>query len=195
MERSVKFKLIWRWSLITATAIALFWIFWHSFVGSIPVAVNKSWIHQTAISRWWDVLIGPLWSIILILIFTNEKLKNKDRLILAVLFGSAIGLISGLIFGLIFSVSVQTQFIGLIFILIIMSVAFLLLFFIYGLNEALVFSLFILLGYGLIFGLFAEINLLISFGILIALPSLFLRYLLFKISNLCLYAKNWLLAK
>jgi len=60
----------------------------HSRPGSsnkVPVTTSikmtENWtLHLPfGISRWWDVLIGPIWSIVLISLFTNERItKDKD---------------------------------------------------------------------------------------------------------------------
>ncbi|MDD5331547.1 MAG: hypothetical protein PHE43_01850 [Candidatus Nanoarchaeia archaeon] len=78
-------KIILRWSILTAGLIALFWAIWYLITGNVPI-VNK--IEMTGhwnlalsfgISRWWDILIGPIWSTILIIILTNKRIKNQKN--------------------------------------------------------------------------------------------------------------------
>ena len=85
MQEEKKHKLMWRWSLITAGTIVLFWTIWYLIAGQVPVTTSikmtENWTIQLpfSISRWWDVLIGPIWSIVLISLFTNERItKDKD---------------------------------------------------------------------------------------------------------------------
>lgn len=72
-------KLMTRWSLVTAGAIALFWTAWYLINGSVPQDP------LVGISRWWDILLGSLYSAALILIFTSEKVEkcchDMDRLL------------------------------------------------------------------------------------------------------------------
>src|SRR4030042_1659006 len=71
MEKERKRKLMWRWSLITAGLIALFWTMWYLITGQVPVMTSikmtpeLTWQLPFGISRWWDILIGPIWSFIL----------------------------------------------------------------------------------------------------------------------------------
>ncbi|MDD5331572.1 MAG: hypothetical protein PHE43_01980 [Candidatus Nanoarchaeia archaeon] len=84
-EMSTNQKLIVRWSILTAGLIALFWAVWYLINGSVPVVneikMTKNWTYVLpfGISRWWDILIGPIWSTILILILTNKRIKEEDK--------------------------------------------------------------------------------------------------------------------
>jgi len=105
-----------RWSLITAGAIALFWAIWYLATGSVPVTtsikVMPDWTIQLpfGISRWWDILIGPIWSIIFIWIFTNERIVDKGGLVsdlafilvVSLFFGLASGVPVSVVYGLAF---------------------------------------------------------------------------------------------
>ena len=103
MDSAKRNKLIVRWSMVTAGLIALFWISWYLVSGSVPVAtsirITPNWTVALpfSISRWWDVLIGPIWSSILILFFTNKQVRKGDDLV----FGLVSGLGYGLVFGLV----------------------------------------------------------------------------------------------
>ena len=135
MEKERKRKLMWRWSLITAGLIALFWTMWYLITGQVPVMTSikmtpeLTWQLPFGISRWWDILIGPIWSFILISFFTNERITKNEGLV----FGLVFGLVAGLGFGLVF-----------------------------GLGFGLVFGLVFGLGAGLSFGLVAFIEWVLS---------------------------------
>jgi len=67
METARKHKLMIRWSLMTAGVIAIFWTIWYLVVGNVPVVTSVGANHLCfGISRWWDILIGPIWSVTLI---------------------------------------------------------------------------------------------------------------------------------
>ena len=91
-------QLILRWSLVTGGLIALFWAIWYLITGEVPVVtsikISSNWTYVLpfGVSRWWDILIGPIWSTIIILLLTSKKLKgDKDRI-----FGLVVGLIVSL---------------------------------------------------------------------------------------------------
>lgn len=72
-----------RWSILTAGFIALFWTIWYLRIGQVPI-VNSIKITPDCtiqlpfgVSRWWDIL--PIWSIILISIFTNKTFSEKIK--------------------------------------------------------------------------------------------------------------------
>ena len=99
MDSARRNKLIVRWSLLTAGLIALFWASWYLVNGSVPVVTSikmtPKWTVALpfGISHWWDVLMGPIWSTILILFFTNEQIRRNEDL--------AFGLVFGLVYGLV----------------------------------------------------------------------------------------------
>lgn len=114
---------IYRWSLLTAGLIACFWAIWYFIAGQVPVVneikMSKNLILELpfGISRWWDILIGPIWSTIFILIFTNEKIRENVRInarLTAGLVGLVAGLGAGLLFGLLFGL-VAVLSLGLLF--------------------------------------------------------------------------------
>ena len=98
-------------SAISAMAIAAFWIgIWYS-TGSMPIyqsvqltpnlAVPLPW----AIPRVYELVLGPIFSVILISLFTNEKTrKNRDKvigLVLISIFVMAVGILAMIGTGLI----------------------------------------------------------------------------------------------
>lgn len=94
-----------RWSILTAGFIALFWTIWYLATGSTPtvtgIKITPNRIIQLpfSISRWWDILAGPIWSIILISIFTSktfrEKIKEYPGLVCCLGFGLGFSLVIG----------------------------------------------------------------------------------------------------
>lgn len=150
-------KLMFRWSLLTGVLIALFLVICYLSTGSVPIVTSvqmtKTWTMPLpfGISRWWDVLIGPTWSIIIIYLLTKQKDKNKDWI-----FGLIIGLIFGLIIGLGAGL-VADQSAGLLIALLV------------GLGAGLLTALLVGLGVGLIIGLLAGLG--VSLGVsLVACP-------------------------
>lgn len=140
-------QLILRWSLVTSGFIALFWAIYYLIAGNVPtitsIEMTPNWIIALpfGISRWWDILIGPIWSTIIILFFIfTSKESNKGQWGAVLNVGLFIGLSSGLIFGLAVSL-VLGLVIGLVFGLVM------------GLTAGLVFGPLYGLGAGLIAGL------------------------------------------
>lgn len=95
-------NLIIRWSLLTGGLIFIFWLGYYLIVGSIPIVTSIN-ISDTVIvlpfgvSRWLDILIGPIVSIIVI-IFFNCHLYNTENI---TIYGLILGLFLGMIFGLV----------------------------------------------------------------------------------------------
>lgn len=72
MNTKRRIALIWRWSLLTAGLIAVFWLVWHLITGSVP----NSEIFTVdgvpfKISRWWDVPTGAVVVALIVLMITN----------------------------------------------------------------------------------------------------------------------------
>jgi hypothetical protein len=112
--------LMLRWSVVTAGAIALFWGVWYLVNGSVPVVTSIpltpkiNWNLPFGISRWWDVLLGPLYSVILIDLFSDimGRFSNKiERENLTL--GVVLGLIAGVAFGLVLGLGCAGLVIGL----------------------------------------------------------------------------------
>ena len=120
MDSARSNKLIVRWALVSAGLTALFWASWYLIYGEVPVVtavkMTPNWTVNLplAISRWWDVLQAPIWSTILILIFTNEKIRKDEDLAFELAIGLALGLAFGLVFGLAFGLAFRLVY-GLVF--------------------------------------------------------------------------------
>jgi len=82
MNKKHRNKLMFWWSLGAAAGIALFWaIYWYITkevpgITEIKVPFIFTWGLPFAISRWWDVLLGPIYSVILIQIMGNFEIKR-----------------------------------------------------------------------------------------------------------------------
>jgi len=123
MEKTRKMKLMGRWSFVTGGTIALFWTIWYLVAGEVPTVhslkITENWTLEFPfeVSRWWDVLIGPIWSIFLILLFTNKEIIENNEPPPSLIFGLAIGLmaipITGVKIGLV-AVLAFTLFFGLV---------------------------------------------------------------------------------
>ncbi len=143
-------KLMWRWSLVSAGAIAFFWAVWYLITGSVPVIsaikMTPNWTLELpfGISRLWDILIGPIWASILVLLFTNEKIAENEDLGAGLVFGLVFGLVVGLGAGLGAGLGV-------------------------GLGAGLVFGLGVGLGAGLVFGLGAGLGTGLGTGLVFGL--------------------------
>ena len=105
-------KMMIRFSIMSSILIALFWSAWHLIVGQVPVVtsiqITDSYIYmlQYDISRWWDIVLGPFYSSIFVLIFTSRVreigyIEDLDVILNIGLFtGLIIGLFTGLSAGL-----------------------------------------------------------------------------------------------
>jgi hypothetical protein len=149
-----------RWSLVVGGLIALFWVIYYLIVGSVPtvtsIKMTETWTMSLpfGISRWWDIMFGPIWSIIIIYLLTKLKGKDDD-LVAALVVGLGVSLIVGLVAGLTVGLGA-----GLGVSLIFGLAAGLGVSLIVGLGAGLGVSLTVGLGAGLIFGLVALIKLI-----------------------------------
>jgi len=112
MQTTRKLELIALLSMVTAILIALYWGIWYLLTGEVPVASPVSdWAPQlnSRISRWWDVLIGPIGSVAFVLMCTSKK-TQKDNLSARLLSGLAQGLICGVLGETIFDGLLGTGF-------------------------------------------------------------------------------------
>lgn len=73
-----------RFSLVSSAAIALFWSVWYFLRGSVPTVDSIMLYHgknfqlPVNISRWDDILIGPIWSALLILLLSVENVDKNE---------------------------------------------------------------------------------------------------------------------
>lgn len=108
-----KQKLSWMFvfSILSVMLIGLFWLIWFSVTRSNPqitqIKMTEGWILQlpVQIPRHWDILIGPIWSIVLVSVFTHKRVHQKEDLaallIMSVLGGLFLTQITGLVLGMI----------------------------------------------------------------------------------------------
>lgn len=198
-------KLKWRWSLITAGVIALFWTIWYLINGEVPevreitllsvgmIDNNQPLVFtlQSGISRWWDVLFAPVWVVVLIEIFTSKKIQNNGGLFLFLILCLVLSLILGCIVGLSTVVGSELGS-GLIFILFA-SLAF-------SLGADLLIGQVLVLGFSLGVGLFFGLGLsmIISLGlsvIIIMVDGLVFGLKRIKIKPIFSCISDWLMAK
>ncbi|MDD3774015.1 MAG: hypothetical protein PHW50_01920 [Patescibacteria group bacterium] len=129
-------KMIYRWSIFTSSLTALLWTIYYLIAGNvptveIPINFNDPSI-VISVSRWWDILIGPICSIIIILIWAKrDELESNDYAELITFFIVLLGLI-GIIWGAGISL-IGLTIIGVIFvaissIIIILSLLFIIIF-------------------------------------------------------------------
>lgn len=152
--------MIWRWSLLTAGLIALFWIIWYLINGEVPVVENIVLNNKGdiffqlpfAVSRWYDIFIGPIGSVILISLFTNKKISDNEDFGITLTFGLVFGLIYGLIHDMT-AIIIINLVCGLIFGPIYGLIFGLVASLTFGLTAGLVYSFIISLVFGLIYGL------------------------------------------
>jgi hypothetical protein len=112
MDTRQRNNLMLRWSFISAGSIALCWLIWYWVHGSVPVvseivlSQDATWELPIGISRWWDVLIGPIWTILIVWIVARVQSKEQAYpdlgfgLVFGLVFGLGYGLVVGLVFGL-----------------------------------------------------------------------------------------------
>ncbi len=109
MKTKRRFTLIWRWSLVTAGAIALFWAVWYLIFNEVPSTQSVFILPPDnirlpfEISRWWDILIGPIWSSIFILLILR-KYETDIKALFSIFWGLSLllGILSGLAEGLLY---------------------------------------------------------------------------------------------
>lgn len=104
-------QLMLRWSWVTASLIALFWgIYYWWMGGAVPFVSDLTmWSHPEltlpyplGVSRWWDILIGPICSIALIFVFTSRRVYKED-LVFSLSLCAAITYVSALVMGFLVS--------------------------------------------------------------------------------------------
>lgn len=119
MSTSNKWNLKVQWSLISSATIALFWMAKWMITGSMPVyqsvQIVPQWDWAIAlphpIPKVWDCFLGPIYTGILVSLFTGKR--DKDMivgLILGLVCGVGFGLIAPFVFALILAICVGTVF-------------------------------------------------------------------------------------
>ena len=92
-------------SAITTAALAIFWLGYYLANGSVPTNYQAPMADAFVISRWWDILIGPIWTAVLIFSLaslTDDKFKKKmDGMVAGLAAGWILSLAMGLYFGII----------------------------------------------------------------------------------------------
>lgn len=96
-----------RWSLVSAGAIALFWLIFLYKNGYVPVVGDTPssywpfWFFS-GMSRWWDILIGPLWAFPLAFaatFLTKEGLDDDVNIAHGAVVGFVVGAVVGFVYG------------------------------------------------------------------------------------------------
>ncbi len=115
MDGARKFQLCVGWSAVTASLIAIFWTIWYLATGEVPVVssikMTEEWTYVLPVkmSRWWDILIGPIWATVAILVLSSRK-NLDDKFVLDMVFGLICGLVSGLVFNVRFGLAFSLTF-------------------------------------------------------------------------------------
>jgi hypothetical protein len=182
-----------RWSIVTAGLIALFWAIWWLINGSVPVVTsirmtgNWTLALPFGISRWWDILIGPIGSTAVVFLMTNKKAKEGRYSVFGLVAGLIFGLFGGLVFGLVVGPAE-----GLVFGLLVGLLTGLIFGVVVGLFAGLIFGL----VYGLIFGLVGGLAYGLAIGLAYGLAYV-LGGLVVLLANGQLWAKvwNWLMVR
>ena len=108
-EKEKIILMFYRRSIFSIIIIGIFWTTWYGITGEIPSIVSlkltKNWeyILPFKIYRWWDMLIGPIWSIIVVIMFKKNKIIDYEFFFII---GISIGLFIG--FFLIFNTELVT---------------------------------------------------------------------------------------
>jgi len=94
--------MVLRFSIFTGVLIGLYWLIFYLVEGYVPVVSTmeiESWSFEIhfAVSRWADILIGPIGSVIVIWQYAKTASKTVSRNIL--ISGLGLGLAYALIFG------------------------------------------------------------------------------------------------
>ena len=167
--------IIWRnYSVLSAALIGAFWAIWYAMNGSVPVVtdvvltLNYTLSLPFGMSRWFDMLLGPLAAGLLVPMFTSERVM-KDKyfredlafgLVYGLIYGLVVGPVYGLAFELVYGLAVGLGF-GLVFGLV------------YGLDAGLVYGLAAGLVVGLVSGLVFGLVFGLVYGLLTLLKFLF----------------------
>ena len=82
------FTKMWRWSLLSALVVGAYWLEFFLLKGFVPVETTmgfwtNSWVLvklNFPVSRWFDILIGPIWLSVLIF-WANTSQEFNDNYI------------------------------------------------------------------------------------------------------------------
>jgi hypothetical protein len=185
ISKDNRYKLVFRWSLASAAAIALFWAGWYLIQGSVPVVTelrfSEKFVYHLPVvmSRWWDVLLGPIYSMAVIYIITaNHDVKEVYGLALGsgLLYGLMFGFVLGVIFGFGYKLNFGLTG-GLIFgigyglvVGLVLGISYGLIFtFLWGLGNRIAYGLGYGLLYCLILGLASGIVVGVSSGLVLSI--------------------------
>ena len=97
-----------RWSALSAALIALYWAVWYVITGEVPVVttieLTKNWFITLpfAISHWYDILLGPIYTVMFFTAYKNRNAEDKKELLVQLSVGLVVGFI---ISSFLFSVS------------------------------------------------------------------------------------------
>lgn len=96
-----------RWSIFSSVLIACVWTIWFIVKGEVPVVTNvpltEAWRIPLpfGISRWFDILIAPIWTCSFIFVFEKNKIENHtNTFYFGLLCGLGLGIIAGLTDGI-----------------------------------------------------------------------------------------------
>ncbi len=185
-NRKNKVKLISCWSIISASLIAITLVIYHLAKGEIPISQDlTNLLPFGGISRWWDVLIGPIWVTFVTLLFFDREKKLRLRLLNrgdrgTLLAGLVLGLFIGFFFGIGFGLAVGLG-VGLFFGLAVG--------FISCRTDGLAVGIGMSLVLGLGFGLSIGVAGILVFGLIFGLVNNLIS------ANFWIKAWDWLIAK
>jgi len=176
----------------------LFWLVFWAVKGYVPVVneVPDSWLiaYIPGMSRWWDILIGPLWSIPLagLSILSSKKLnaENNSDIAFSIVAGFVTGIIAGFVYGP--AVGFNFSIVAGIVVGIVIS-------FTYDLGSGIIatiaYGLTTSLAYGLLIGVIAGIMAGLTYLAYCGLVLVFVFGFLINIKQILKKVAHWLLAK
>lgn len=104
-----RWTLIWRWNLLLVLLFVLFWGIW-DLSGDIPISIPpREWPFYYSLpilSRWWDIIVIPIYVPVLVYVLTSIFIIGDSPNALInwikadIFFTSIIGFFAGLVWGL-----------------------------------------------------------------------------------------------
>lgn len=94
--------LMWLWSWRLAALIGSFWLICYLGYGQVPQAniftFDGRWIYRMPIfqSRFWDILIGPVWSCLFLFLLTGNRISKDGFFFMSMVIGALLGFFVGL---------------------------------------------------------------------------------------------------